>query len=674
MTEIVTKFKELFKNDRAIVKLLKSKITMEKQCKFGYCWNEKTLIHDVLSLEELNGVIMEIVDKILKKEYKKTLDMLRPTPEIMINVVKLYETYSTKYGNSKTIEGVIKACGSLIRKFEYNSDMNLLPIKNGNVIDLRTLEIKKRTFEDKFTYFLNVEYTKDIPQAEKYFKSLVMDDDINSYLRLQEILGYSISRWTFLQKYFVFWGEASNGKSMLFKILEMIFGDLITTISESIFKNAKYINLNGPTPDIMQLQNKHLGYYTESSHDELNDETIKKISGEDKISGRKMRSEMESILLCCKLILSGNNRPSWKVDAAMKRRLEMMVFVIKFTDEVKNANERKKDMNFINNIDLNQIFSWIVLGSKRIYETKIFTTSKICDDETNNYLSENNTTESFIKNIIVQDSKNKMLKSQLFDGYITWCKNNKIKCEQYGLFIKQIEKIYPAKDTHGTYFFNIRLKNYNQNFDCYEYNRDIEHENVILENEKDTIIKNKDEIIKTKDETIENLKKKLEITNFLMKMNENIEISDEKNKAQKEEFDKLVKKHDEMEKIKNFKLLDIKLNNLNKKMINEINNTINNMFKEHENKNNEITEDVKNCTDSNNPINEMFKEIEELKKMKDAQKKPETKKEENKYMTDEEMTRAVFGKQENVKIIDNIQNLKNIEVKGIEIYDEIELF
>jgi hypothetical protein len=58
--------------------------------------------------------------------------------------------------------------------------------------------------------------------------------------------------------------------------------------------------------------------------------------------------------------------------------------------------------------------------------------------------------------------------------------------------------------------------------------------------------------------------------------------------------------------------------------------------------------------------------------MKDAQKKPETKKEENKYMTDEEMTQAVFGN--NVKIIDNIQNLKNIEVKGIEIYDEIELF
>jgi hypothetical protein len=120
-----------------------------------------------------------------------------------------------------------------------------------------------------------------------------------------------------------------------------------------------------------------------------------------------------------------------------------------------------------------------------------------------------------------------------------------------------------------------------------------EKEKVITFKDNKFTIENKEdveEITKLRKEN-EELKKRLEISNFLIKMMKDREISDEINKKQKDEFDILMKKQYDMTKEDD-----------DTDDYNNDDDKIGNLFQ------------TKKEYIKNNPINEMFKEIKELKK------------------------------------------------------------
>ena len=72
-----------------------------------------------------------------------------------------------------------------------NNISYLLPIQNGKVINLKTLEVRERTQKDMFTFECNVSLTNETPNADKFFEDIMPNIEDREYLR--KCLGYIIT-------------------------------------------------------------------------------------------------------------------------------------------------------------------------------------------------------------------------------------------------------------------------------------------------------------------------------------------------------------------------------------------------------------------------------------------------------------------------------------------------
>ena len=82
----------------------------------------------------------------------------------------------------------------------------------------------------------------------------------------------------------------------------------------------------GATPELCQCVGKWLGTYGETTNELLDDTTIKMITGQDTITIRPLYGESIAVRLVMKLLLSGNELPSWKHTQAMQNRVMFFEF------------------------------------------------------------------------------------------------------------------------------------------------------------------------------------------------------------------------------------------------------------------------------------------------------------------------------------------------------------
>ena len=107
---------------------------------------------------------------------------------------------------------------------------------------------------------------------------------------LQTILGLFLTGEVSNNMFFVFWGEGSNGNTLVIdNIMSKILGNFYTPVSRSVFikSSDRFTKSNEHTEHLMPLIGARLGVCSESAMgDKLNDVIIKQITGNDVISGR----------------------------------------------------------------------------------------------------------------------------------------------------------------------------------------------------------------------------------------------------------------------------------------------------------------------------------------------------------------------------------------------------
>jgi P4 family phage/plasmid primase-like protien len=326
---------------------------------------------------------------------------------------------------------------------------NLLPIRNGYVLNIVSLEKRKRLKNDFFTYELDSDISKNTKDAESFIKQVCPKDDDDAYTYLTEILGYCLTSWNFMKCFFVFYGqEGDNGKSILLNIMEKIMGQLMTPVATKMFLAMKK---DGATPELMQCIGKNLGTYAETSDAYLDDNIIKMITGGDSISIRQLYGTYFSTKLYMKLLLSGNFRPTWKNSPAMVRRVMFFEFGNHFIDGKPTLqHHRKKDEkavhNFLNNPQYrDQFFTVIVTSASKLFKSRKFTKSEYMDKKKAEYVNDINTSEKFVR-MLVPQPKAGFTCGELFDDYQEWCRNENLKCECKGEFVEKLKKAFKPRD------------------------------------------------------------------------------------------------------------------------------------------------------------------------------------------------------------------------------------
>ena len=312
-----------------------------------------------------------------------------------------------------------------------DSNPDFLPINNGKKINLKTLEITDRTYNDYFTYYSPVDYITDklLPNAEKFFKQIQSKKVNREYLR--KILGYSITGRTEARVFFIWYGYGSNGKSKIFKIMDKILCKQYTQCDKSIFMKVKN-NCTGATPEIMDLLGKRLGVYSEgetADQIEMNLGGLKQISGEDKLTGRPLYCKTVNFYPYIKLHMLTNYTPPLDSQQAIVDRLRYIFMDSKFCNNPVKDNEYKIDVDFalkLENEYLSEIFSWIVRGSRDYYIDEKIEMSEEFKDRTQIILNDTDSIKTFIdrKIKITKNNKDVITKKEMVDSYFNFCDGN----------------------------------------------------------------------------------------------------------------------------------------------------------------------------------------------------------------------------------------------------------
>ena len=126
--------------------------------------------------------------------------------------------------------------------------------------------------------------------------------------------------------------QVANGKGVFVKVLSGILNDYHTQANMDMFmasKNERHLT------DLAGLQGARLVTATETERGrQWAEARIKTLTGEDKIRARFMRQDEFTYEATYKLFMIGNNTPRFEggVDDAMRRRLQMIPFMVKIVE------------------------------------------------------------------------------------------------------------------------------------------------------------------------------------------------------------------------------------------------------------------------------------------------------------------------------------------------------
>jgi putative DNA primase/helicase len=201
----------------------------------------------------------------------------------------------------------------------------LLNVSNG-IVDLTTGGFLPH---DRALYLMQqspVAYDPDAtcPMWEDFLASVMPDADRRAYLA--RVVGYSLTGATSEQVMFIHHGEGQNGKGVFMRVTMSLLGDYAQAVPGSTLM-AKHTD-GGIPNDIARMVGKRLlstsetGRTGEGRGKKLDEELVKRLTGEDVISARFLNAEFFDFRPVGKIHLATNHLPDVSGSHSMARRLQ----------------------------------------------------------------------------------------------------------------------------------------------------------------------------------------------------------------------------------------------------------------------------------------------------------------------------------------------------------------
>jgi len=325
------------------------------------------------------------------------------------------------------------------RKTEIDITPDYINFKNG----LYDLNSKKLIPHDPTIFTVNqvnADYIENAPRNEYIDKFL---DDITSgnetrKTTILQIIGYCMTTSVALQKAFIFYGKsAENGKSVLVEVITKLIGDV----------NASHVSiheLQGGRFYASELTNKLLNVVSELPRNNLKSvEVFKSLVTGDKMAVEKKYQDRYTITPYAKNIFTANELP--RVDDTTEgfyRRLNILLFEAKFTDEAKKKFDKRKLMTkealeYLASISVKAYLE--LLNSDSQDFANIDESSKVLDT----YRKENNSVLSFLDTDTIKDKLTlgqSIDRPELYSEYKSWCSDCNYKPKGRNKFYNELRE------------------------------------------------------------------------------------------------------------------------------------------------------------------------------------------------------------------------------------------
>lgn len=241
---------------------------------------------------------------------------------------------------------------------ELDRDRHLINVANG-VYDLQRHELVPHERSLMMTRTMGTEFNPQAtcPQFEGFMERVLPDEDMRAYV--QRALGYSLLGDADQRSLFLICGPSGTGKSTLMATMELLFGGYGATAPSGTLR-ATGRESSAPSNDLHTLMGRRFVSTSETNeHTAYNEDLIKRLTGRDKVTSRKLYSEFVEWSPRCTIWLATNHPPRFSSDDdAIWRRAKIVPFNTVLLDDNEIAD-------FAHNVlaqELAGIFNWLLAG------------------------------------------------------------------------------------------------------------------------------------------------------------------------------------------------------------------------------------------------------------------------------------------------------------------------
>lgn len=326
---------------------------------------------------------------------------------------------------------VLKELSDICKNVKFEKTLNrseyLLPTNDGKVLNMETLISTDRTIDNKFSFECNAKFIpynevdENFKKVDEYFNSLFCNNQDTKQVVLN--IFKSVFTGKVLRYIYFCIGSGRNGKSLLFKILNKIFGGFMDIISENVIVEQKG-NKSALNTEVEKLDKCRLGYVTELKEtDKMNEKVIKQITGGDDIDLRTLQTKNQSMKPTCNLFVLTNEMPSFNAEAqSVLDRLITIPFKAIFEINTTFETEMLELSDYI--------FTYIMVNGK--ITDNIIQTLEMKEESKIHIKSNTDTTlEEFLNDNLIDcenDNDNKpLLLNDIRIAFENYCLINKLK-------------------------------------------------------------------------------------------------------------------------------------------------------------------------------------------------------------------------------------------------------
>jgi len=349
-------------------------------------------------------------------------------------------------------DSLMKECKELfyLEKFEEKLDSrcSLIGFNNG-VYDLDNYEFREGRPEDYISFSTNInyiEYDEDsivIKQIHEFLSKIWTQSHIKEYILLQlsSFLNGAIRE----ERFNIWTGTGSNGKSVTVSLFEQAFGDYCCKLPIALLTQKRAAS-NAATSELARTKGKRFAVLQEPGEDEkLNIGLLKELSGGDRIQARQIYKEPIEFKPQFKMILCCNTLPTVPGggDGGVWRRIRLLEFKSKFVENPTKENEFEMDKDLDNKfIVWKEYFMSILIEYYKKYKTIGLVEPEEVLECTKDYQKTNDTFLEFIEQELEKDDSEYISYSNMWSAYKIWCKNNNVQVVNMkkSIFIETISK------------------------------------------------------------------------------------------------------------------------------------------------------------------------------------------------------------------------------------------
>jgi len=400
--------------------------------KLWIVWDGKKFIKsEVMAKQKAKETILGISDEISQsRESKVVINTNGKSKPVSRNELSAFNKKNCSYSginkmlkNATIIPEIISSSSKFdIHKHLLNANNGIVDLRTGKlleeIVDLKTGEMVAHDPSYKMTNISNIDYDPDAQSDEwDLFINNITENNEELKKYLQVIIGYAATGETAEQIIVILVGNGSNGKSKFLSIIQNVLGMYAkATPTETLMKN----NISRINTDEARLKGARFVVATEiDDQQKLDEAKVKRLTGNDQIAARFMRQDFFEFTPEFLIFMAVNFLPIVSASESMFRRIVVMPFNAKFSNETLNKNIQEELLE-----NPEAILKWIVDGAVEYYKNGIPYCKEVNETISNYYKSADVIGRFLADETNSNDSTYKVAVSTLYAAYQGWAKKN----------------------------------------------------------------------------------------------------------------------------------------------------------------------------------------------------------------------------------------------------------